>query len=70
MTTSSHYPCAPVSWGELIDKITILEIKAERLRAPGAKANARAELALLLDVLAAMPAPAAELAALKSALVR
>ena len=28
-------PCVPVSWGELIDKITILEIKAERLRAPG-----------------------------------
>ena len=24
-------PMAPVSWGELIDKITILEIKAERL---------------------------------------
>ena len=33
-------PRVPVSWGELIDKITILEIKAERLRAPAALANA------------------------------
>jgi hypothetical protein len=68
MTSSSHYPHAPVSWGELIDKITILEIKVQRLRAPGAKTHARAELALLLDVLAAMPAPPPELSALKSAL--
>ena len=32
----------PVSWGELIDKITILEIKMERLRAPRRVANVRA----------------------------
>jgi hypothetical protein len=69
MKSPSHYPRAPVSWGELIDKITILEIKVHRLRAPGAKAHARTELALLLDVLAAMPAPPAELVALKSELV-
>ena len=35
-------PSVPVSWGELIDKITILEIKVERLRAPAALANAGA----------------------------
>lgn len=39
-------PHVPVSWGELIDKITILEIKATRL-AGHARANAAHELALL-----------------------
>lgn len=43
-------PCVPVSWGELIDKITIPEIKVERLRAPEAVANARRELELLRAV--------------------
>jgi hypothetical protein len=68
MTSSERFPRVPVSWGELIDKITILEIKAERLRAPEAEANARAELTLLLEVLAGPPAPPAELAKLKAAL--
>jgi len=45
-------PHVPVSWGELIDKITILEIKAERLQAPAAQANATHELSLLRAVLA------------------
>ena len=44
-------PSVPISWGELIDKITILEIKMERLRVPAALANAAHELGLLLDVL-------------------
>ena len=48
MTTST--PQVPVSWGEVIDKITILEIKSERLTAPDALANVRAELALLAGV--------------------
>ncbi len=30
-------PTIPVSWGELIDKITILEIKAERLTSDAAR---------------------------------
>ena len=34
----------PVSIGELIDKITILEIKAERISDAGKKANVRKEL--------------------------
>jgi len=34
----------PVSFGELIDKITILEIKAERIRDGAKVANVRAEL--------------------------
>jgi hypothetical protein len=40
-------PEAPVSWGELIDKITILEIKAQRLTAEAGLANVRHELAAL-----------------------
>ena len=50
----------PVSLGELIDKITILAIKAERLSEPAA-ANVRQELALLEAVLEAadlVPDPA------------
>ncbi len=43
-------PMVPVSWGELVDKITILEIKCARLRAPAA-ANAARELAALTAVL-------------------
>ncbi|MCP9916529.1 DUF6165 family protein [Cyanobium sp. ATX 6F1] len=42
----------PVSIGELIDKITILEIKAERLGGAG-KTNVERELALLNATLAA-----------------
>ena len=37
----------PVSYGELIDKITILEIKSERIRDAAKVANVRVELDLL-----------------------
>ena len=40
-------PEAPVSWGELIDKVTILEIKRKRLKRPEALANVAKELSLL-----------------------
>jgi hypothetical protein len=40
----------PVSWGELIDKITILEIKADRIGDPAKLANIRRELAALNEV--------------------
>ena len=40
----------PVSWGELLDKITILEIKSERLADAAKLANVRAELAALRAV--------------------
>ena len=39
----------PVSPGEVLDKITILEIKSERMTDPGKVANVRVELALLQD---------------------
>lgn len=37
----------PVSWGELVDKITILEIKSERMNDPVKLANVTRELWLL-----------------------
>ncbi len=43
-------PSAPISWGELIDKITILEIKTEKLVSETARANVQRELAQLLAI--------------------
>jgi len=40
----------PISHGELIDKITILEIKSEQIADPAKLANVRKELELLLAV--------------------
>ena len=37
-------PHVPVSWGELLDKITILEIKQERISDAAARANVKREL--------------------------
>ena len=45
-------PLIPASWGEVIDKITILEIKVERLAAETARGNAAHELKLLRDIAA------------------
>jgi Family of unknown function (DUF6165) len=56
-------PHAPISWGELLDKITILELKRERITAPPALANVRRELAYLGEVARGLPSgsPLAEL---------
>ena len=43
-------PSVPVSWGEVIDKITILQIKVERLESQSARANATKELGLLSGI--------------------
>lgn len=51
----------PVSVGELIDKITILEIKSERIRDPSKLANVRTELALLRDTWEASPLSATDI---------
>lgn len=40
----------PVSWGEVIDKITILEIKSKRLNDGAKLANVRKELDMLVAV--------------------
>ncbi|MET0229508.1 MAG: DUF6165 family protein [Rhodanobacteraceae bacterium] len=45
----------PISYGELIDKITILEIKSERIRDAARLANVRTELDLLADTWSANP---------------
>jgi hypothetical protein len=46
----------PVSYGELIDKITILEIKSAHIADPAKLANVRAELDLLSATWAGHPA--------------
>jgi hypothetical protein len=61
-------PRIPVSWGELLDKITILEIKSERLRAPAALANTAHELALLRAIVAELAEAPPGLAALRGEL--
>jgi hypothetical protein len=61
-------PIVPVSWGELLDKVSILEIKCQRLQAPGALANARRELAALRPVLETIGPRPVGLAELLSAL--
>jgi hypothetical protein len=45
-------PVVPVSWGELIDKITILEIKSRKLKAEAALTNVRKEMASLTEIVA------------------
>jgi hypothetical protein len=52
ISKQSQSPLVPVSWGELLDKISILEIKAERIAAQPARANVERELALLTSVAA------------------
>ena len=61
-------PVVPVSWGELLDKIAILEIKRLRLRAPQAVANAERELPALNPCFTMLVAAPAELAELRAAL--
>jgi hypothetical protein len=55
-------PTVPISWGELLDKVAILEIKVQRLRAPAARANAMVELNALRQA-AVPPLAVAELEA-------
>jgi hypothetical protein len=47
---TADMPYIPVSWGELLDKIAILEIKTERLTSVQARANAAKELVLLREI--------------------
>lgn len=49
---ASVAPTISVSWGELLDKIAILEIKQERIASDAAQSNIRAELSLLRDAAA------------------
>lgn len=47
-------PRVPVSWGECIDKITILEIKSKKISSPDALANIERELGELRHVLSSI----------------
>ncbi len=55
---------APVSWGELLDKITILDIKAERIADADKLANVRREREALVAVAAQADTARAEVATL------
>lgn len=59
-------PLVPISWGELLDKITILEIKSERIVAQAALTNVRAELDQLNAVAADMLSARADVGAVKA----
>lgn len=58
----------PVSFGELLDKMAILEIKAERIADPAKLANVKRELAALGATWAAHPASHQDVSALRAAL--
>ena len=58
----------PVSFGELLDKIAILQIKSERMTDAAKLANVRNELAALDATWAAHPAAQQDIAALRAEL--
>jgi hypothetical protein len=60
----------PIAYGELIDKITILEIKSARIRDAAKLANVRTELDLLNETWEADPASNADIAAERAELRR
>ncbi len=47
MLSFETMPHVPISWGDLIDKFTILEIKSERITMAAAAANISKELSLV-----------------------
>jgi hypothetical protein len=59
---------APISVGELIDKITILRIKRERIHAAAARANIERELERLVEIRAGASLDLADLAVLEEEL--
>jgi hypothetical protein len=63
MTDTHPVPLAPISWGELLDKITILEIKTARVADAAKRANIRKELTLLAVLAAPVLAEVAPLLA-------
>jgi predicted ribosome-associated RNA-binding protein Tma20 len=63
-------PSILVSWGELIDKVTILEIKAQWLTSETARANVRHELGALAPIASGAERMHPEIAKLKAELKR
>jgi len=66
--TSRAAPRVPVSWGELFDKLTILEIKSERIVDAARAGNVRKELAALRKVVERLEKPPRKLKVLRQAL--
>ncbi|HXS74321.1 MAG TPA: DUF6165 family protein [Rhodanobacteraceae bacterium] len=60
----------PVSFGELIDKLTILEIKSERIAESAKVANVREELQLLSDTWRGNSASATDISSERAELKR
>ena len=58
----------PVSFGELLDKIAILQIKSERMTDPAKLANVRAELSALEKTWMAHPAAGQDIVKLRAEL--
>ena len=58
----------PVSYGELLDKIAILQIKSERMSDPAKLANVRHELSALERIWLAHPAAVKDIAELRARL--
>jgi hypothetical protein len=58
----------PVSYGELLDKIAILQIKSERMTDPAKLANVRNELSALERTWMAHPAASGDIAELRARL--
>ena len=50
MTEKLATPFVPISWGELIDKITILEIKELKISSANPQKNIKKELNYLFDI--------------------
>ena len=57
---------APVSFGELLDKIAILQIKSERMHDPAKLANVRNELSALEQTWMVHPAAGGDVAKLRA----
>jgi hypothetical protein len=62
-------PLTPISWGELLDKITILEIKQCKISAPQALGHVRRELEYLNAILQDTPELTAAVFNLKDGLL-
>ncbi|MEO5963766.1 MAG: DUF6165 family protein [Thermomonas sp.] len=58
----------PISFGELLDKISILQIKSERMSDPAKLANVRNELSALEQIWMAHPAAGGNIAELRAQL--
>jgi hypothetical protein len=59
---ADHIPRVPISWGELLDKISILEIKVARLPTAEGRTNTGKELAMLREIAAPVLSQIAPLA--------